>query len=114
MVAGVQPVKIGNAVNAKQHRFAVKDERGLAVPESRFDNQRVTIGPVMAIAGKQPSALALALDDDAIAVIFDFVNPVRSGRDLGAPTSNAGQVLKLTQHARKIDWRCRIASRAEG
>jgi hypothetical protein len=68
----------------------------LAVSERRFDNQRITFGPVMAVAGQQAGALALALNDDAIAILFDFVNPVRSRRDLGAPTGNAR--LILTQH----------------
>ena len=37
-------------------------------------------GPVVTVAREQPHALALALDDQAIAVLFDFVKPVWPGR----------------------------------
>ena len=39
--------------------------------------------PVVAIAGEQAHAFALALDDQAIAVVLDFVDPFRPVRDLG-------------------------------
>ena len=31
MPAGMQPVEIGDAIDAKQDRLAIEDERGLAV-----------------------------------------------------------------------------------
>jgi hypothetical protein len=37
----------------------------------------------MAVAGEQPNRLAVALDDQAVAVVFDFMDPVWAGRDLG-------------------------------
>jgi hypothetical protein len=36
------------------------------------------------IAGEQAHALAIALDDQAIAVVLDFVDPVRAGRSFGS------------------------------
>jgi len=44
----------------------------------------------MAVAGEQPHALAFALNDQAIAVVLDFVNPFRAVRHLGAAGGNAG------------------------
>jgi hypothetical protein len=35
----------------------------------------------MAVAGPQPHAIALALDDQAAAVVLDLVKPVRAGGD---------------------------------
>jgi hypothetical protein len=34
----VQPVEIGDAVNAEQHRLAIDDEGGLAVAQRSLDN----------------------------------------------------------------------------
>jgi|1186.fasta_scaffold150316_2 hypothetical protein len=50
--------------------------------ELRF--QRVPIRPIIAAAGQQSHALALTLDDQAIAVVLYFVKPVRAGWKLGA------------------------------
>jgi len=44
----------------------------------------------MAVAGEQPHAFVVALDDQAVAVVLDFVNPVFRVRDLGAGRRNAG------------------------
>src|SRR4029450_7822030 len=52
------------------------------VPQRGFHDQRVTIAPVIAVSGEQPNALALALDDQAIAVVLDLMKPVRPGRNL--------------------------------
>ena len=35
----------------------------------------------MAVAGPQPHALAIALDDQAVAVVLDLVNPFRAVGD---------------------------------
>ena len=45
---------------------------------------------IEAVAGEQPHALALALDDQPVAVVLDFVNPVFRVRHLGAARRNAG------------------------
>jgi hypothetical protein len=42
------------------------------------------------VAGEESHPLVLALDDQAIAIVFDFVNPIRAGRDLGAAGRNVG------------------------
>ena len=44
----------------------------------------------MAVAGEQPHALAVALDDQAVAVVLDFVDPFRPVRDFGSAGRNAG------------------------
>jgi hypothetical protein len=43
----------------------------------------------MAVAGEQPHALSVALDDQAIAVVLDFVQPVGPGRNLGSAGGQA-------------------------
>jgi hypothetical protein len=44
---------------------------------------RITIAPVITATGKLPNALALALDDQAIATMLYLVKPIRPGRNSG-------------------------------
>jgi hypothetical protein len=43
----------------------------------------------MTVAGEQPHALVLALDDQAITVMLDFVEPVGAVGDFGSGSRNA-------------------------
>jgi hypothetical protein len=45
----------------------------LSVAQRGFDDQGIAGGPIVAVPGEQPHALALALADQALAVMFDFV-----------------------------------------
>src|SRR5947209_4999710 len=89
MVAGVQSVEIGNTVDPEQHRLTVDDERGLPVTQRSLDDQRVTGGPIMAIAREQPDPLAITDDQQAIAIVLYFVKPIRTGRDRGPALGEA-------------------------
>jgi hypothetical protein len=71
--ARVQAVEIRYAVDAEQHRLAVDDERSVAIAQRGLGDERIPARPVVAVAGEQPHALALALDDQPIAVVLDFV-----------------------------------------
>ena len=65
---------------------------------SRLDDQRVSVCPVMAIAGEQPHALAFTLDNQAIAIMLYFVKPIRPGGDFGAACWDARLILILAHH----------------
>jgi len=67
----VQAVEMGDAVDPEQHRLAVDDELLVAVPQRRFDNLREAAGPVVAVAGEQAHAIAVALNDQTVAIVFD-------------------------------------------
>jgi hypothetical protein len=43
------------------------------------------VSPVVIVARQQPDAVAVAVNDEAKAVVFYLVNPFGSGRHLGAP-----------------------------
>lgn len=58
-----QAVEVGAAVDAKQHRFAVDHEGRIPIPPRRLRDQRKPIGPVMAVAGEQQHAPAVAPND---------------------------------------------------
>ena len=82
MPAGVQTVEIGDAVDAQQHRLAIDDERSRSVLQRGHDDQRITISPVGSVADEQPHAFTFALNDQAKAIVLDFVEPCRRGRNL--------------------------------
>ncbi len=58
----MQRVKIGDAIDAEQYRLAIDDEGGLAVAQRGFNDQRIALGPIVAVAGEQPDAGAVADD----------------------------------------------------
>ena len=86
----MQAVEIGDAVDAEQHGLAIDHEGRVSVAQRGLNDQRIAVAPVVAVAGEQPHALALALDDQAVAVVLDLVDPLRPVRDLGAAGRNAG------------------------
>jgi len=59
-------------------RLAVDHELAALVLQRGLDDPWIATAPVVAVAGKQAHGLALALNDQAIAVRFDFVE--RRGR----------------------------------
>ena len=90
VLAAVQAVEVRNAVYAEQDGLPVDHERGVPVAQRGLGDQRIAVAPVVAVAGEQAHALALALDDQAVAVVLDFVKPVRPGRNLGSARRDAG------------------------
>jgi hypothetical protein len=82
VLAGVKPV------DAEQHRLAIDHERARPVLQRGLDDQRVMIGPIVAVPGEQPHTLALALDEKALAIVLDLVDPVRARGNLGSARWN--------------------------
>ena len=50
----------------------------------------IALGPVVAAAGEQAHWLALAADDQPVAVVLDLVHPIGPGRRLGGASRDAG------------------------
>jgi hypothetical protein len=88
--ARVQAVEVAAAVDPEQHGLAIDHERSVPVSQRRFGDQGKPIAPVVAVAREQADALALALHDQAVAVVLDLVNPFRPIRNRGAAGRNAG------------------------
>jgi hypothetical protein len=44
-----------------------------------LNDTRIALGPVVATFGDQPHEFVLALEAKAIALIFDFIKPLRAG-----------------------------------
>ena len=66
-------LKSGMPSTPKDDSLAVDDELLLAVLEGCLDNPRISLGPVMAIAGNQSDAIAVPFNTEAVAVILDFM-----------------------------------------
>ena len=94
MLTRVQAVEVRSAVHAEQHSFTVQDEGIGPVTQRGFDDARVAAAPVVTVAGPQPHGLALPLNDQPVAVVLDFVKPIRPVGTLvprvGMQGSNAG------------------------
>jgi len=81
VLPAVQPVEVGDAVNANERGLAIKDELLCPYATSGVDDQRIAAGPIVAVAGEQADAVAIARDDQPEAVLFYLVQPVRVRRD---------------------------------
>jgi hypothetical protein len=88
-------LKIRDAVDAENDGLAVDDEMLLPVLKSGFDNPWVAACPVIAIAADQSHAITVALNPQAVAVILDFVQPIRRVWNLRSPCRDA-KIERLT------------------
>ena len=70
MLAGVEGVEIGDAVDAEDHGFAIEDEVLVADLAGGLRDPRVTRGPVVAASGDQADAVPIALQSEAVAIVF--------------------------------------------
>ena len=67
-----------------QDRLPVQDERRQPVAKRGLCDQRVPAGPVVAVAGEEPDPGAVPLDDQTVAVVFNFVDPGLARRYRGS------------------------------
>ena len=65
-----------NGLHSRKHvyevefyAFDIDHEGAVAVSKRSLGDQRKPVAPVVAVAGPQPHALAVALDDQAVAVV---------------------------------------------
>jgi hypothetical protein len=111
--AGVQAVEVRDAVDAEQDRLAIDDEGPAAVAQRGLYDQRITVGLVVAVAREQPHVVAFALNNQAIAVVLDFVNPVWTAGNLFGCGRKAGLEHSFS-HAEKIGEKLRARSHRDG
>ena len=76
----MQAIEIGNAVDPEQHRLAIDHELPVAVLARGLGNPWEAVGPVVAAAGDQAYAVAVALQVLPIANLFGFMEASRGGR----------------------------------
>lgn len=56
MLAAVQAVEVGNAIDAKQNCFAIVHEGAVPVAQRGFDDERIAVTPVGTVSGEQADA----------------------------------------------------------
>ena len=81
----MKAVEVRDPVDAEQDRLTIQDKGGRPDAKGRRGDQRIFIAPIMPVSGPQPDPLAVALDDQTIAVVLDFVNPVCASRNFSSP-----------------------------
>jgi hypothetical protein len=84
-----RPLKVGDAVDAELHRFAVKHEGVGPVTQRGFHDAPVPAAPVVAVAASQRHGLALPLNNQA------NMKPLRPVGKLGPARRDAGVERKL-------------------
>jgi len=77
MLAGVQRVEIGDAVDAEDHGLAIDHKALLPVLQRRLGNPGIALCPVGAVAREEAHALVLPDNQHPVAIMLNFVNPVR-------------------------------------
>ncbi len=75
MLARMQRVEVCDTIDAQHHGFPVGHKLLVAVLECGFDDPRIALGPVVAAPRDQPETVAVPLQPDAVAVVFDLVEP---------------------------------------
>jgi len=81
LLPGVQRAEIGDAVNAQNDSLAINHELLAAVLQRGLHDPGIAPGPVVAAASDQPYLIAIALQTDAEAVVFDLMKPILAGWD---------------------------------
>ena len=82
MGAAVKLLEIGDAGVIAIDRLAIDHGRGRRQTGGSGRDQRIAIGPIVAAAREQPHAVALLANDQPVAIVLDFVNPLRADRRL--------------------------------
>ena len=86
----MQAVEVGDPVDTEQHGFPVDHEGCIPNAQCGLGDQRIASAPVVAVPGEQPNAVAVARDDQPVAVMLDFVNPFRPVGDFRRLGRKAG------------------------
>ena len=83
VLARMQRIEIGDAIDAEDDGLAVDDELLHPVLQRGFNDPRIPFCPVIPVPGEQAHAVAVALNAQPIPVIFDFVEPsARAGTSI--------------------------------
>jgi len=70
VLARVQAIEVGDAVDAEDHGLAINHELAVPVLQRTLGNPRKAAGPVFAVASEQAQAIRLALQAQTISVIL--------------------------------------------
>jgi hypothetical protein len=103
----VKCVEIRDAIGAENDRFAVEDEVLLAALRAASKDPWITAGPIVASARDQAHAVSIALQAEAVAIVFYFMKPIEAVRDRNALRRQAE--LKGMRHRAQISIRRRTS-----
>src|ERR1700722_7606258 len=109
----MQGIEIRNAIDTKNDRLAIDDELLHAVLERRLDDPWTALRPIGPVAGDQAHAIAVALDPQPIAIVLDFVQPVRGMPPYRAVLIEKGLRAESPENGNiaQLGWRLSAISR---
>jgi hypothetical protein len=96
----VQAIEIGNAVDPEHHRLAIDHELPVAVLARASAIHAKAVGPVVAAAGDQAYAVAVALQ------VLPIANYLTSWKPVGAVGTEAAAVGRQNSKVLCIGKRC--------
>ncbi len=76
----LQPLEVGQPLLVENHHFAIEPTVAQLHALERLDQLRQSLGPVMPVASEQTHIVTLNTGQHAIAIEFDFVQPVTGWR----------------------------------
>jgi hypothetical protein len=79
-LAGVLGVDVRNPVAPEHHGLAI-DHEPIVFVLQRLGDPGITTAPVVTVAAEQAHYFTFALNDQAIAVVFDQIEPGRASQD---------------------------------
>jgi hypothetical protein len=77
VLAAVELVEVRSAVHTEQHGFTVEYKRANADTLRCLYDERISIGPVVAVPREQSNALALPMNGKAVAIVL--ISGIQSG-----------------------------------
>ena len=109
-VLAPQRVEVRRPVLSGNHDLGIDQERVRLKASGGFDNGREAVGPVIAVAGEATDPRPSRRTIKPVAVVFDFVNPQRTGRRSGYLRRQAGFDEAGGTHGRRIGQRPRVST----
>jgi hypothetical protein len=97
--AGLQGIEVGYPVHAQDDSLAVEHEPILAQFQRGLDDPRKALRPIQAVLAPDAHDLALPDHHHPVAIVFDFMKPVGTRRNLGRLDRLEGLVSKHRERA---------------
>ena len=83
MLTGVEGIEIGDAINPEDDGLAVQHKPLLADFAGCLHDPWISVGPIIAASGDRADAITIPFQQEAVAIVFHFAEPVRAGLRFG-------------------------------
>jgi hypothetical protein len=110
----LQKLKPRDVPAIEDQHLAIQQQRAEWELRNRFRDAGKGRRTILAVTGKQRYALAFFVCEDAIAIVFFFVDPAWAVERFTHQSRQHGMHAKLNSiaHRRRSDWKCRADNSA--